>query len=211
MPKRFLHVGCGSVRKGPRTPGFAGDEWEEVRLDIDPTVAPDIMASITDLSPVATGSFDAVFSSHNIEHLYPHEAPLAMREFSRVLNDKGYLILTCPDMISIAGFITSNGLDTIAYRSGIGPISPLDMLYGHNASIRRGNHFMAHRTGFSMKTLQKTLSENGFSAIMAFEKPKVFELWAIAAKSVLSREEMAALATIHIPGAATIRERLIAD
>jgi SAM-dependent methyltransferase len=210
MAKRFLHVGCGPARKGPRTPGFAGEEWEEVRLDIDPSVDPDILASITDLAGVASESFDAVFSSHNIEHLYPHEAPLALREFSRVLNDQGYLILTCPDIASIAAFTASNGVDAIAYMSGMGPITPLDMLFGHNASIRAGNHFMAHKTGFSRKTLQNTLGQCGFGTIMSFEKPARFELWALAAKSALSREKMTDLAVKHIPGAETIREKLLA-
>jgi predicted SAM-dependent methyltransferase len=37
------------------------------------------------MSALATGSVDAVVSSHNMEHLYPHEVPLALAEFVRVL------------------------------------------------------------------------------------------------------------------------------
>ena len=35
---------------------------------------------------IADGEFDAVYSSHNVEHLYPHEVPLALREM--VARDK---------------------------------------------------------------------------------------------------------------------------
>jgi len=73
------------------------------------------------------------FSSHNIEHLYPHEAPVALGEFRRVLKDDGFVVITCPDMASIAAYIANNGLDSIAYMSGMGPITPLDMIFGHNA------------------------------------------------------------------------------
>ena len=43
-------------------------------------------------------SVDAVFSSHNIEHLYPHEVPLALKEFMRVLKPDGFVLMTCPDL-----------------------------------------------------------------------------------------------------------------
>jgi SAM-dependent methyltransferase len=210
MPqKRFLHVGCGPARKGPRTPGFTGNEWQEIRLDIDPMVAPDIIASITDLSGIEPATVDAVFSSHNIEHLYPHEAPIALMEFHRVLNDEGYLVITCPDIAAVASYITANGLDAVAYMSGMGPITPLDILYGHNASIRDGNVYMAHRTAFTRETLQKALSSGGYGSVLALSKPARFELWAIATKREQNKAELAALAALHIPGAEAIREQLL--
>ena len=49
-------------------------EWQEVRLDISEQVAPDIIGTITDMEAVADGSMDALWSSHNIEHVFPHEA-----------------------------------------------------------------------------------------------------------------------------------------
>lgn len=74
--KTVLNVGCGP--RG-RPHGFAGFDqgWSELRLDIDPAVEPDLLGTMTDMSAVATGTVDAVVSSHNIEHLYPHEVPLA--------------------------------------------------------------------------------------------------------------------------------------
>ena len=211
MPqKQFLHVGCGPARKGPRTPGFAGDEWHEIRLDIDPMVAPDIIASITDLSGIEPATVDAVFSSHNIEHLYPHEAPIALMDFHRVLNDDGYLVITCPDIAAVASYSAANGLDAVAYKSGMGPITPLDILYGHNASIRDGNVYMAHRTAFTRETLQKALANSGYGSVLTLSKPARFELWAIATKREQDKADVAELAARHIPGAEAIREQILA-
>jgi len=73
--KKFLHVGCGFKQKAQTTRGFNTPEWAEIRLDIDGSVVPDVIGSMTDMKAIADGSMDAVFSSHNIEHLYPHEVP----------------------------------------------------------------------------------------------------------------------------------------
>ena len=76
--RTFLHVGCGPNRFAPesklplRPAGFDVAEWNELRLDINPQVQPDFVGSMTDMSMVENESFDAVYSSHNIEHLYPH-------------------------------------------------------------------------------------------------------------------------------------------
>jgi hypothetical protein len=53
-----------------------------LRLDIDKNVNPDIVGTMLDMSAVADASVDAVFSSHNIEHLYPHEAPIYPLDFN---------------------------------------------------------------------------------------------------------------------------------
>ena len=65
----LLHVGCGSKRKNQTTRGFNKDNWQELRLDIDPSVNPDIIGTMTDMSALENSSVDAIFSSHNIEHL----------------------------------------------------------------------------------------------------------------------------------------------
>ena len=42
---------------------------------------------------VKTGSVDAVHSAYNIDHIYPHEVPVALKEFYRVLNDDGIVVV----------------------------------------------------------------------------------------------------------------------
>ena len=79
--KKFLHVGCGPKYKNSTTPAFASEDWEEVRLDIDEAVNPDIVSSVLDLRVIDSESFDAIFSSHNIEHVFAHEVPIMLKEF----------------------------------------------------------------------------------------------------------------------------------
>jgi hypothetical protein len=69
----MLHVGCGSATLAKLPPGFRDGSWSEVRLDINPAVKPDIIGTITDMPDVPSGSMDAVYSSHNIEHVYTHD------------------------------------------------------------------------------------------------------------------------------------------
>jgi predicted SAM-dependent methyltransferase len=177
--KTLLHVGCGSA--GPeRLPDcFKSAQWQEVKLDVDPKVKPDIVASLTDMSVVASASVDAVWSSHNIEHLEGFQVPQALREIRRVLKPGGFALITLPDLQQIAGLIAQGRGDDVMYTSPAGPITPLDMLFGHQASLARGNHYMAHRTGFTAERLGNTLSEAGFGEVRVL-KGKSFDLWAVA-------------------------------
>ena len=56
--------------------------FTEIRFDIDSSVKPDIVGSMTDMSAIISGGFDAIYSSHNIEHLYAHEVDTASQNFS---------------------------------------------------------------------------------------------------------------------------------
>ena len=92
--KRFLHVGCGPLDKTKTTIGFNTDEWEETRYDIDESVHPDILGTMTDMSMVEAESYEGIYSSHNIEHLPPHEVGTALSEFRRVLKPDGLAVIT---------------------------------------------------------------------------------------------------------------------
>jgi len=195
----FLHVGCGPNRKNVTTPAFRRDEWHEVRLDIDPVVQPDIVGSMTDMSQVPTGSMNAIFSSHNIEHLYAHEVPLALAEFVRVLTPDGFVVLTCPDLKSVCALVAADRLVEPAYESPSGPISPIDILFGHRQFMAAGNLFMAHRSGFTAKSLVATLRAHGFPMVAHLERPADFDLWVIASKRMRTPDEMRSLIVEHLP------------
>jgi len=197
--RKLLHVGCGPKRKAQTTSGFNTPEWQEIRLDIDSSVQPDVTGTMTDMSAVKDCSIDAIFSSHNIEHLYPHEVPVALAEFHRVLKDDGFAVITCPDMQSVCALVAQGKLIEPAYHSGMGPISPLDIMYGHRASLAQGNLYMAHRCGFTQKVLAGTLRAAGFSIVGSRARPQVFDLWALASKSVRTEEEMRSLISLHFP------------
>ena len=196
--KSFLHVGCGPKRKDRTTKGFNTPEWSEIRLDIDASVQPDVIGTMTDMSAVATASVDAVYSSHNIEHLYPHEVPLALSEFLRVLKPDGFFVVTCPDLQSVCKLIAEDKLTEAAYTSPAGPIAPIDILYGLRSSMAQGNLYMAHRCGFTQKVLTATLQAAGFKSVAAMSRPHpYFDLWAVASKEALAEEQMMSLAKNH--------------
>jgi SAM-dependent methyltransferase len=179
--KTVLNVGCGYPLRQRLHRHFHGPEWREIRLDLDPAVQPDIVCSIIEMSPVAADSVDAIWSSHNLEHLQRHEVPLALAEFIRVLKPHGLLLLTLPDLRQVAQLVAEDRLEDQAYTSLSGPITPLDMIFGHTASLTRGNPFMAHRTGFTARTLHKVLIEAGFVEI-TLRQGGSFDLWATAYK-----------------------------
>ena len=195
----LLHVGCGPARKADTTPTFNTPEWTELRLDIDPSAEPDILGSMTDMSAIEAGSVDAIFSSHNIEHLYPFEVPVALAEFLRVLAPEGFAVITCPDLQSVAALVAADRLLEPAYQSPLGPISPLDILYGHRPALQRGELFMAHRCGFTHRVLSQVLQQAGFGSVSTMQRRSHFDLWAIASKTEREPADMQALALAHFP------------
>jgi SAM-dependent methyltransferase len=195
-PKRVLSAGSGPITSRQLHPAFRTDDWQEVRFDIDPQVKPDIIGSITDMSKlVPSQSFDSVWSSHSLEHLYAHEVSAALGEFRRILKANGFALITSPDIEAVAAVILEHGLDHVAYTSPMGPITPHDMLFGHSASIQRGSIFMAHNTGFTCASLGQHLLNAGFPVVLA--KREGFALWALALmeeadKSAIQRDLKAA-------------------
>ncbi len=185
MPKKFLHVGSGNLKKVNTTDVFKSDDWEEVRLDIDESVNPDVIASLTDMSVINDKAYDAVYSHHNIEHLFAYQVPIALKEMSRVLKDDGFLVISCPDLESVCAKVAEGNKDSLIqtlYVSGLGPITPLDILYGLRSSLRDGNHYMAHNVGFTKDILNATILDSGFGSSLVVQWKPTYVLWGIAYK-----------------------------
>jgi SAM-dependent methyltransferase len=200
MPElKILHVGCGAKNIAKLPKPFRSPQWQEVRLDINPDVKPDIIGTMTDMKEADDAEFDAVYSSHNIEHLYPYEVEIALKEFSRVLKPRGFCVITCPDLQAVAQLVVEDKLTEPAYQSPAGPISPIDMLYGHRPQLARGNHYMAHRCGFTARVLANSIVSAGFSKSSATRYPSAFALWAIGTKYDCSENEMADLRRDYFP------------
>lgn len=174
-----LHVGCGMPEETGLHERFLGSEWVELRLDVDPGVQPDIVATITDMSPVPDASVDAVYSHHNIEHVFAHEVPLVMSEFFRVLKPGGEVLLGTPDLQNVARTIASGRLEDPLYRSGSGKITALDIVYGLRSDLASGREYMAHKTGFTRGTLARKLGAAGFVDIEV-TRAVPYALWASA-------------------------------
>jgi len=181
--RQVLHVGCGFNTIENLPAGFRDGTWTEVRFDIDPAVKPDRVGTITQMSEVETESVDALFSSHNIEHVFPHEVPAVLAEFQRVLKPNGFAVITCPDLMTVAEQIVEKGLLEPLYVSPAGPITPLDILYGHIDAVAEGRVYMAHKTGFTEALLRRDLGRAGFSQVGTVRRPSTIDLWALAIKN----------------------------
>jgi hypothetical protein len=196
-----LHVGCGTYHSEKLPLMFRMAGWREIRLDIDPAVSPDVIASITDMQIISDSAVHAVYSSHNVEHLYPHEVPLALREMARVLKPNGFAFIKLPDLQEVSRFIADGKLEDPLYISPMGAIAPLDILYGHRASLERGNLFMAHRTGFTATTLATALIAADFSAVMVQRDIPNFALTAIAFRTRPDAEQTSTWQARLLPAA----------
>lgn len=199
MPiKTVLNVGCGQRAISILGSSLPAEGWRELRLDIDPKVDPDIVASMTDMTPVPDGSVDAVWSSHNLEHLDPHEVPVALREFLRVLTPGGTLLLTVPDLQAVARLVAEDRLDETLYESRQGPIRPLDIVYGYGPALAAGNRFMAHRNGFTPNLLGRLLQEAGFEPVAMWRRAQAYELQVKAFRPPAPAEALEELG-LHFP------------
>jgi predicted SAM-dependent methyltransferase len=177
--RHVLNIGSGpkSIRKANAL--FDPVEWQEVRMDLDPAVCPEVVGSMTDMhAHFGAQRFDAVWSSHSLEHLHSHEIPVALKEFRRVLKNDGFALITCPDLETVMTLFLEHGSDHVVYRSAAGPITPLDMMFGHSRSIAAGAVHMAHRSGLTSDRLGGLLLEAGFTE--AITKRRDYDLWALA-------------------------------
>ena len=199
--KTILHVGPGHKHNGAQLPPvFQTEQWKELRFDIDPANAPDIVGSMLDMAAVPSSSVDAIYSAHNIEHVYAHEVPVVLGEFLRVLNPGGFALITCPDLQTVCALVAEDKLTDAAYMSPAGPITPLDILYGHGAAVAAGHHYMAHKCGFTLKSLTAALQSAGFQTIAGKRRLQGLDVWLVASKGQLGEEEMRALAGRVLPG-----------
>lgn len=163
--KILLHVGCGPWHPEALPDIFDNQDWQEIRLDIDYRVQPDLVSSITDLSILEDNLFEGVYSSHNLEHIYDFEVPLALAEFKRVLKPGGLLMLKVPDLQIAAEWVARGDLeDSPLYNSPAGDVPAIWMFYGLGTT-QPGKPYMAHKTGFTEKSIQNKMIKAGFRDI----------------------------------------------
>lgn len=165
--KRVLNAGCGLHHLIPD--GYKSPEWEITTLDIDPDVGADLVCSVVSI-PEESDTFDAVYCSQTLEHLYPHEVPLALAEFYRVLKPTGFVVIVVPDLYQAATLVAMGKAEqpvmwVTGEFDGDRAITALDMIFGHRASIAKGQTAMAHHTGFTRQTLQEELERAGFTPV----------------------------------------------
>lgn len=193
----FLHAACGNTPKERTTRLFQGSDWREVRMAPSPAHKPDIVGTLLDMRSVADASFDAAFTAHSLERLFPHEVPKALANLLRALTPSGYLVLFCTDLQAVCKLVAEDKLLETAYEAPAGPIAPLDILYGYRPALAAGKSEYACRCGFTSRALLGTLNQAGFASVWAARNPETFSIAAIASKSRQSEEAMRRLAEQH--------------
>ena len=180
--KKVLNVG-GNNKGIPLPPQYK--EYQHVLLDIDTRGSPDIVCDARNLTSLDIGQFDAVYCSHNLEHYYRHDVRKVLAGFMHVLKQGGFAHIRVPDIKEVMRITIERGLDIDdeLYQSKRGPIMVVDVLYGHRGQIEQsGQDFYAHKTGFTEKSLLKTLLQSGFSEI--YTETGRLEINALAFKGV---------------------------
>jgi SAM-dependent methyltransferase len=182
----LVNVGCGP-RHASTLPRYF-DHWQQLRVDVDASVQPDIIADLTDLSPIPDGSADAVWAAHCVEHLYAHQVKIALAEFRRVLRPDGFVCVIVPDLQTIAQYVAADRLHETLYESPAGPVSPHDIVFGFGVAIAGGRTSMAHRCGFTPGMLQRCFNELPYGEVLLRRRSTEYELAAVA-RAIPARDD----------------------
>lgn len=158
-----LNVGFGghSLKDMLYTEPFV--DMREITLDIDNKFNPDIIADICNISHIPDNYVDCVYTSHMIEHIDYFKVPTVIKELLRICKTDGYVRILTPNIQKIAVPLASGDILRPLYDSNGGPISAIDIMFGHRHSVHRHRvDFMIHRTAFTKKVFETLAEEYGF-------------------------------------------------
>lgn len=193
MTKTLLHVGCGPATieslKWLTVPVkvFVDDEpiieqrpmfegWDERRLDIDDEYSPDIEGNVCEpaywrwRTPWEGGAFDAVFTSHMLEHLHPFDVFKALRVFRRVVKPDGFVVIIVPNYRTVFERLAAGRIEKL-YDSPAGPIYPHDVLFGKEEWTHT-NVNQHHRCAMTPEFLRGLLLGAGLQLAQYNEDPQ---------------------------------------
>lgn len=139
--KTVLNVGSGSSIIKDSFPGY-----EEIRMDIDTKVKPDLIEDIMNLQSFEDGSVDIVYASHVVEHLHIDDAKAVVEQMKRIMREKVE--------IWVPNLNVSGDLGDTIYECDVGPITKLDMIYGYT-KWTKDNEYMKHKSGYTKKFAEK--------------------------------------------------------
>ncbi len=139
--------------------------WFNIHLDVSDRgifkhgegfVQPEYVADIANMPDVETEHYDEVRCHHVLEHLHRQRAPLAIREFHRVLKPGGVLDVQVPDMRWLARQLADEKIPD----DGI-----LTVMYGEDCAHWTDGDAQVHHWGFTEETLTALLVDNGFEVM----------------------------------------------
>lgn len=162
--KNLLHIGAGQSRvpNAHMADDLVG--YKEIVVDVDKKANPDIVASMTDLSMIPSDSMDVIYMSHALEHIDACDAPNVLKSFERILKKDGFARIIVPNMKIPAQKIAEGKPEAVLYVSNSGPITALDMFYGHRLSVKMGSEAMLHRNGFTKESMDNLIRDLGLKA-----------------------------------------------
>jgi len=165
-PESVLEVGPGPgiVTHALRTAGV------EVRtLDVEPTLKPDILASVTEI-PRDGGSFDVVMCCQVLEHLPFEQFVPALAELRRV--SKRGAVISLPD-ITPAYFVRANlpGLRRRAIACSRTRRNPPAVVPG-NRFEKDGHYWEIGVRGTQPNDVRRAIAESGWTITREFRTPE---------------------------------------
>jgi SAM-dependent methyltransferase len=139
---RRLNLGCGWDKR----PGY-------LNVDFQAYHEPDLVADVVNLSMLPDGHYSEIVAQDVLEHLTRAEGPRALREWARLLQPGGVLILRLPNLLGLAYLFTR--LRDVDEQEQL-----VQCLYGTQAY---DGDF--HHNGYTELLLRHHLREAGFGRV----------------------------------------------
>lgn len=141
---RKLHIGGQEKKEG-------WEIFDAIKSDIV-----DHVGNAKDLSRFEDGTFDIIYSSHVLEHFdYKEELINVLKEWKRVLTQKGKLYISVPDLDVLSELFVMKEKFDIDTRFSI-----MRMIFGGHIT-----EYDYHYTGLNFEFLNTFLIEAGFSKV----------------------------------------------
>lgn len=152
--RRRLHIG-GTARF---------DGWEI--LNVSPAPCVDHVGNANDLSRFTDGTFLEIYASHVVEHLdYKFELAQTLKEWHRVLEPGGRVMISVPDLDTLAGLITSRSELTVGERFFV-----MQMIFGGHV-----DQHDYHVVGLNQEFLTHFLGDAGYVKIRRVQNFDLFD------------------------------------
>jgi hypothetical protein len=158
--------------------------WNKTLLSEQLREGAHLLKSTLRLSEREEATFDAVYCSHQLKNHALHEGGQILNGIRRLLKPGGFVHLKVPDVTVLMHQMLKSGhdLEDVAYISAVGPISYHDVFWGLSTALGDpGRPGAGHKSGYSLKVLNRVLSDNGFMDLRHIGEQGGSELEVIAA------------------------------
>lgn len=147
--KVVVSFGYGTAFEGRLHKFFKPAEWSEVRVDQDKKTKPDIQTSLHNVEMLKDASVDGVWLGHVLQRLPFHRARAVVDEAMRVLKEDGVFLAAVPDAQLAATYLANGEFEKAVYTAPAGSVTALDLLYGFQKSIEKGDLTSHHLSGYT--------------------------------------------------------------